>query len=157
MYREAVTNLEAKMERRELLKSALGAGALSGAKGGPFAVVLEASGASAPDRPIVVDGLSAGAMRLSHLKGMQQGGVDCCVAGGPSDMESFAGLLRFFDEHSKELVLAKSVAEIRQAQREGKASNVFCWQSAENLGYAFNSPLGSPKTALRAFAEIGLR
>src|SRR5438874_69198 len=145
------------MERRELLKTALAAGALTRAKPGGLVEALDARGAVAPDRPIVVDGLSAGVMRLSHLKGMQQGGVDCCVAGGPSDMESFAGLLRFFDEHSKELVLAKSVAEIRQAHHEGKASNVFCWQSAETLGSAFNSPLGSPRTTLRAFAQIGLR
>jgi membrane dipeptidase len=126
--------------------------------GGGLGTLVETAGAAAPpDRPIVVDGLSAGSMRLSHLKGMQQGGVDCCVAAGPSDIDSFAALLDFFDEHAKEIVLAKSVAEIRQAHGEGKASNVFCWQSSEALGAAFNSPLGSPKTALPAFAQIGLR
>src|SRR6185503_2209066 len=91
------------------------------------------------------------------LKGVQQGGVDCWVAAGPSDIDSYAGLLDFFDQHAKEVVLAKSVAEIRQAKREGKASNVFCWQSSESLGAAFNSPLGSPKPALPAFAQLGLR
>jgi membrane dipeptidase len=144
------------MERRELLKSAVAAGAVArtlGPRPGP----LEMPGWSAPDRPIIVEGLSAGAMRLSHLKGMQQGGVDCCVAGGPSDIDSFAGLLRFFDEHRQEVMLAKSVREIRDAHQQGKKSNVFCWQSAETLGLAFNSPLGSPDTPLRAFAEIGLR
>ena len=141
------------MERRELLKGALAAGALTGSR----LDLAEATSLEAQDRPIVVDGLSAGSMRLSHLRGMQQGGVDCCVAAGPSDIDSFAELLRFFDQYSKEIVLAKSVAEIRQAQRDGKVSNVFCWQSAETLGSAFNSPLGSPRTNLRAFAEIGLR
>jgi membrane dipeptidase len=49
------------------------------------------------------------------------------------------------------------VADIRRARREGKISNVFCWQAADALGAAFNAPLGSTNTALRAFAEIGLR
>jgi membrane dipeptidase len=140
------------MERRELLKSAVAAGAVAHTLG-PIGAAIQ----SPQERPIIVEGLSAGAMRLSHLKGMQQGGVDCCVAGGPSDIDSFAGLLRFFDDHRQEVVLAKSVREIREARRQGKLSNVFCWQSAETLGAAFNEPLGSSQTSLRAFAEIGLR
>jgi membrane dipeptidase len=143
------------MQRRELLKGAIAAGAVSGAGLGPLA--RAASGTGHPGRAIVVDGLSAGSMRLSHLKGMQEGGVDCSVASAPSDFDGYASLLRFFDEHASEVVLAKSVAEIRQAKQEGRASHVFCWQSSEALGQAFNSPLGSSKTALRAFAEIGLR
>ncbi|MYJ17104.1 MAG: hypothetical protein F4106_03505, partial [Gemmatimonadetes bacterium] len=106
---------------------------------------------------IVVDGLFAGAMRLSHLREMQEGGAHCGVAGGPSDMASFAALLRFFDEYADEVVLAKSVAEIRAAHARGLVSNVFCWQSATVLGDAFNSPLGTAATSLRAFYEVGLR
>src|SRR2546422_3289961 len=112
------------MERRELLKTALAAGALTRAKPGGLVEALDARSAVAPDRPIVVDGLSAGVMRLSHLKGMQQGGVDCCVAGGPSGIRAFPGLLRFFAEHSKEMGVAKSLAQIPQAPRESKASQV---------------------------------
>lgn len=144
------------MKRRDVIKHALAAGPLAGIAGAPLARAREPS-RPAPDRPIVVDGLSAGSMRQSHLEGMQRGGVDCCVAAGPGDIGSFANLLHFFDHRRTEIVLAKSVAEIRQAQRDGKCSNVFCWQSAEALGAAFNSPLGSSRTALRAFAEIGLR
>lgn len=139
------------MHRRDLLQGTLAAGALA-----PLARQAQ-SNPIASDRAVVVDGLSAGSMRPSHLKGMQQGQVDCCVAAGPSDIGSFASLLHFFDDHASEIVLAKSVAEIRQAQRDRKCSNVFCWQSAEALGAAFNSPLGTSRTALRAFAEIGLR
>ena len=106
---------------------------------------------------IVVDGLFAGAMRLSHLRGMQEGGAHCGVASGPTDMASFAALLHFFDEHASEVVHAKSVAEIRDAHSRGLVSNVFCWQSATTLGDGFNSPLGSSRTALRAFHEVGLR
>jgi membrane dipeptidase len=144
------------MDRRELLTMGIAA-ASSGAARRAGVLPLSASTRAATADPIVVEGLSAGYMRLSHLRGMQQGGVDCCVAGGPSDMAGFASLLHFFDAHRAEVVLAKSVAEIRRAKQDGKVSNVFCWQSADALGASFNSALGSPRTALRAFAEIGLR
>lgn len=162
------------MNRRDFVKGLAAAGAVSG-----VAVGGAASGAAAigpgvgagTDRgadghkpaslltqdDIVVDGLFAGAMRLSHLREMQEGGAHCGVAGGPSDMASFAALLRFFDEYADEVVLAKSVAEIRAAHARGLVSNVFCWQSATVLGDAFNSPLGTAATSLRAFYEVGLR
>ncbi len=146
------------MKRRDVLKGLLAAGAASGARPA-LAAGADAAGkpAGGPDKPIVIEGLFAGQMRLSHLEGMKKGGVHCGVAGGPSDMTSFARLLEFFDEHKSELVLAKSAEEIRRARQAGKISNVFCWQSADALGAGFNSPLGSPRTALRAFYEIGLR
>ncbi|MDH3732898.1 MAG: dipeptidase [Gemmatimonadota bacterium] len=109
------------------------------------------------DSDIVVEGLFAGAMRLSHLRGMQEGGVHCGVAGGPQDMNAFAAMLHFFDEFSDEVVLTRSVADIKAAHERGLVSNVFCWQAADALGSAFNSPLGNSRTALRAFHEIGLR
>lgn len=141
------------MHRRELLGGALATAVLP----------IRASAQSAPlraddqDQPIVVEGLFAGAMRLSHLRGMQQGGVHCGVAGGPSDMAGFAAMLKFFDRYQSEVVHATSVAEIRQARAAGKIANVFCWQSSDALGAGFNSPLGSAETPLRAFQEIGLR
>ncbi|MDE2803752.1 MAG: membrane dipeptidase [Gemmatimonadota bacterium] len=161
------------MKRRDFVKGLAVAGAASGLTGG----AAQASPGRATGRPvaaptappaspsfspltqddIVVDGLFAGAMRLSHLRGMQEGGVHCGVAGGPSDMATFAALLRFFDEYADEVVLAKSVAEIRDAHGRGLVSNVFCWQSATVLGDSFNSPIGSAATSLRAFYEIGLR
>jgi membrane dipeptidase len=142
------------MERRELLKGLLVAGI---APGTALGARVPAPVPAGDDETIVVEGLFAGAMRMSHLRGMQQGGVHCGVAGGPSDMASYAGLLRFFDKNRSEVVHARSVAEIRQARRDKKIANVFCWQSADTLGSGFNSPLGSSTTALRAFHEIGLR
>lgn len=144
------------MQRRELLGGALAATAF-GRWTTPGSGQLPDAARSDHDDPIVVEGLFAGAMRLSHLRGMQQGGVHCGVAGGPSDMPSYAALLRFFDQYSSEVVLARSVAEIEAARRAGKIANVFCWQSADALGASFNSPLGSSATALRAFYEAGLR
>ncbi|MFN0178191.1 MAG: dipeptidase [Gemmatimonadales bacterium] len=143
------------MHRRDLLAGlAVTAGATR------FAQDRSPSGSGSLDpqgEALVVEGLFAGSIRLSHLRGMQQGGVHCGVAGGPQDMAGYAAVLRFFDQYRSEVVQAKSVADIRQARREGKVSNVFCWQAADALGAAFNAPLGSTNTALRAFAEIGLR
>lgn len=157
------------MKRRDFVKGLAVAGAASGLAGaGAQASPDRATGqpgsphTAPPPAPlaqddIVVDGLFAGAMRLSHLRGMQEGGVHCGVAGGPSDMATFAALLRFFDEYADEVVLARSVADIRAAHARGLTSNVFCWQSATVLGDSFNSPLGNAATSLRAFYEVGLR
>lgn len=160
------------MKRRDFVRGLAAAGvapgvaATGGASGARAAAGAEVAddgvGSRGAARPvaqddIVVEGLFAGAMRLSHLRGMQEGGVHCGVAGGPSDMASFAALLHFFDEYADEVVLAKSVADIRAAHEAGVISNVFCWQSATVLGDSFNSPIGSATTALRAFQEVGLR
>lgn len=162
------------MKRRDFVKGVAAAGVAQGVLGavgvsagdnGGTALVDSASQSDPDGSPtwpsaqeeIVVEGLFAGAMRLSHLRGMQEGGVHCGVAGGPSDMASFAALLHFFDSYASEVVLAKSVAEIRAAYAGGLISNVFCWQSATVLGDSFNSPLGSSGTALRGFHEVGLR
>lgn len=162
------------MNRRDFVKGLAAAGAVSGvavggaASGvaaiGPVAGAGTGKGAGGDGSAlpltqddIVVDGLFAGAMRLSHLREMQEGGAHCGVAGGPSDMASYAALLRFFDEYADEVVLAKTVAEIRDAHARGLVSNVFCWQSATVLGDSFNSPLGTAATSLRAFYEVGLR
>lgn len=165
------------MKRRDFVKGLAAVGvvpgvaAVGGAPGAREAAGTEVADAGVADAAvggcgaapptaqddIVVEGLFAGAMRLSHLRGMQEGGVHCGVAGGPSDMASFAALLRFFDEYADEVVLAKSVADIRAAHAAGVISNVFCWQSATVLGDSFNSPIGSAATSLRAFHEIGLR
>jgi len=142
------------MDRRTFLQSVgLVAGALplAGATTGTVAASKSPSGA------IVVDGLAAGTIRDSYFRGMKKGGVHCVVAGGPTDFSSFARLLDFFDRHSDELVLAKSVADIRQAHAEGKYSNVFCWQYADALGSEMNSLFGDSRTALRGFYEAGLR
>lgn len=142
------------MVRREMLQGLAAAGLSAG-------VSHHREPAGAPARgdeaPIIVEGLFAGTIRASHLKGMQQGGVHCGVAAGPSDMASYAALLTFFDQNRETLVQARTVAEIRAARAAGKISNVFCWQSADTLGTAFNGPLGSAGTALRAFYETGLR
>jgi membrane dipeptidase len=145
------------MHRRELLQTAV--------MGGLTAATLRRTPESADwsgtgpeqDEPIVVEGLVAGGLRESHLKGAKAGGVDVWVGGGPGDMAGYAGVLRFFDRHKDQIVPARSVADIVAAKRAGKIANVFNWQSAGALGDAFNGTMGGTQTALRAFQEIGLR
>ena len=70
------------MERRELLKSAMAAGTLAGARLGPFAEPVNAAGA--PDGPLVVEGLSAGSIRLSQLNRWPRSGKPVGPAGSPT-------------------------------------------------------------------------
>lgn len=109
------------------------------------------------DPPLIVEGLIAGGLRLPHLKAQQAGGVHCGMASGPGEMNGWARELRFFDRFNKELVQAKSVADIRKARADGRISHVYGWQAADALGNAFNGTMGGTDTPLRAFYEVGLR
>jgi len=147
------------MHRRDLLQ-----GAVVGSLTGAFVRPKPASSGPSPstsdpeqDEAIVVEGLVAGGLRESHLKGIKAGGVEVWVGGGPSDMASYAGVLRFLDRHKDDVVAVKSVADIVAAKRAKKIANVFNWQSAGALGNDFNNTMGGTQTALRAFQEIGLR
>jgi membrane dipeptidase len=113
--------------------------------------------AEAQDQPIVVEGLIAGGLRLTHLKAQQAGGVHCGLASCPAEMNGWTRELKFRDQYAKDVVLARSVAEIRKARADGRIAHVYGWQSAEGLGAAFNGTMGGVDTPLRAFHEIGLR
>jgi membrane dipeptidase len=141
------------MKRRKLIKGFAAAGLTSSILGPG----RSPSASTDKGGAIVVDGLAAGTIRDSYFEGMKKAGVHCVIAGGPSDVDSWNKLLKYFDEHSGELVHATTVADIRKAHAEGKYSNVFCWQMSDMLGQTFNSPIGSSATNLRAFKEMGLR
>ena len=149
--------MEPSVKRRELLKGVLAAGLTPS-----VTAVVEPRAWMSPEPiqpapPIVVEGLVAGYLRDSHLKGVKAGGVDVWVGGGPGDLATYAAALRFYDRHREEIVPARSVADIVQAKRAGKIANVFNWQSADALGSSFNGTMGTTDTVLRAFYEIGLR
>jgi membrane dipeptidase len=143
------------MQRRDLLKGALFAGLSPGFRTGIGSGRLEPDPVQA--EAVVVEGLVAGGLRESHLKGARAGGVDVWVGGGPGDLTGYAAVLRFYDAHRADIVPARSVADILHAKREGKIASVLNWQSADALGEAFNATLGTTHTPLRAFQEIGLR
>ncbi len=105
---------------------------------------------------LVFDGLIPAALTEAFLAELRKGGVDGWHAtiGG---VQAFADAHNFIDQHPHELVVARSVRDIRDANREGKLSMVFGWQGADALGDGQNSRFGPPKTALRAYYELGLR
>ncbi|MEO8450919.1 MAG: membrane dipeptidase [Gemmatimonadota bacterium] len=146
------------MQRREWVQGAVLAGAAGLSRRLPtIRVADQAAPEPAQNDGIVVEGLVAGYLRDSHLKGAKAGGVDVWVGGGPGDIAGYSGALNFFDRHKGEIVLAKSVADIRRAKADKKIANVFNWQSAGALGDDFNGTMGGTGTSLRAWYEIGLR
>src|SRR5262245_4696810 len=107
------------MRRREVLTTIAGLGAVSLADPlsarPPDRLPAEAGPPArlpAQDQPIVVEGLIAGGLRLPHLKAQQTGGVHCGMASCPGDMNGWSRELKFLDTYGKEVVLAKSVADI---------------------------------------------
>ena len=75
-------------------------------------------------------------------------------AGGLGDVQLFADLYNFLDQHPNEIVPVTKVSEVRQAHQQDKIGLVFAWQSANELAEARGEP---PPTALRAFYHLGIR
>ena len=151
------------MNRRDFMRrtALLGAGAsLSGVSAGWGASFPQEGTGSDPlaihKSTIVFDGLTPPALTESFLANLRKGGVDGWhkTIGG---LQAFSDAYRFIDQHSQELVVSRSVRDIRAANREGKLSVVFGWQGAHRLGDGQNALFGPPKTALRAYYELGLR
>ena len=105
---------------------------------------------------VVVDGLNASPITEAHLERLKAGGVNCVVQGA-GGIEGFSDTYNFLDAHSDKIVPATTAREIRQARQQGKIAQVFDSQWADFLGISHNQPLGSPRTALRAYYQLGLR
>ncbi len=107
---------------------------------------------------VVVNGCDPSELSPKYLEMLKAGGVNCQAksvgAGGLGDIQLFADLYNFLDEHPSKMVPVTKVAEIRQADREDKIALVFAWQSANELAEARGEP---PPTALRAFYQLGIR
>ncbi|MFN8571826.1 MAG: membrane dipeptidase [Gemmatimonadaceae bacterium] len=103
---------------------------------------------------IVVDGLDGAGRTQGYLDMLKSGGVDCWhqSLGG---LASFASLLTFLDEHSKSIVQAGTVHDIKRAHEQGKMSHVSGWQMADPLILDANGV--GPTENLRAYRQLGLR
>lgn len=142
------------MKRRNLLKGIAAAGAVPMTN---IALGYSENEPRAAHEPVVVDGLVAGTLRESYFEGMKKGGVHCAVAGAPHDIGSFGSLLDFIDARHGELVLARTVADIRRARGEDKYANVLCWHYTAGAGTDFTQAAGRQNSSLRGFREVGLR
>jgi membrane dipeptidase len=109
---------------------------------------------------IVVDGLDTSIVNAEFLELLRAGGVDC-MHGSLGTVEHYGYFYGFADEHPDEVAVAKSVADIRRAKRDGKISFIFGAQHANHLEQLIDKdPRGtfSPvRFALRGYYELGLR
>lgn len=147
------------IKRRDLIKGAISIGAISGFPGMALAM----------DRPshrylekahqihsnmLVVNGLDVADSSDEYLALLKKAGVNCWhkSLGG---LDWFSDLYNFSDAHD-DVVVARSVKEIRQAYRQKKISIVCGWQSADRLASRLLRT-GPPVSLLRAYYELGLR
>jgi membrane dipeptidase len=121
--------------RREFLGSSVCAAAVG------FNVLTTSAGAAAAPHPgpnagrLVVDGLDASAVNEEFLNLMRRGGVHCRHV-TKLGYDSYPELYGFMDAHADEVVIARSVREIRQAHEQGKLSFIIGAQAAG--GYSSN-------------------
>lgn len=150
------------MTRRTVLGGAIATGAaiqLASVRAGTTA----AAGAASP--PLVVDGLDCSLVSVKFLELMREGGANCVhltvggIAEDSGGTPGFGTLHEFADQHGDQMVIAKSVRDIRQAARDGKISFVLGWQDATIL----DGPLRESRVfttmneGLRAYSQLGLR
>ncbi|MDT9600215.1 dipeptidase [Sphingosinicella rhizophila] len=118
---------------------------------------IEQGPASAPRR-LVVSALDTSALNENYISLLKTGGVDCMNL----SFDGFENSYRFAYEFRDQIVLAKSVSEIRQAQAAGKIAAFFNSQVADAFETALfegNFPLGSFKqmaAKVRASKSLGL-
>jgi membrane dipeptidase len=148
--------------RRTVLGGAMAAGAAMGLT----SVTANAAGgraASAP--PLVVDGLDCSLVSEKFLELMRQGGANCVhlTVGGIAEdnggTPGFGTLYEFADKYGDQMVIAKTVRDIREAAQARKIAFVLGWQDANIL----DGPLRESRVfttmneGLRAYSQLGLR
>jgi len=135
-----------------LLTAAGAAGAAAVSRLG--ASEARAAEARQPGR-LVVDGLDTSTPNAEFLKLLRTGGVDC-VHKSVGDLQTTATYYGLAWQHRSEMVIAKSVADIRQAKREGKIAFILGAQAAKQYEEALfraTGTLGSFKDMATAVAE----
>ena len=140
---------------RRLFLSGLAA---AGASGAIFSNSALAGAKHKHREPIIVDGLDTSTLNDDYVKMMRQGGVHC-VHQSVGDAEHIGEVYHFIEQHSKDLALAKSVADIHRIKNEGKIAMVLGKQSPMVFEHALRKErhyrvLGQK---LRAYHGLGLR
>ena len=148
--------------RRKVLGGAIAAGAALGLAN-PRVKAAQRGGTASP--PLVVDGLDCSLLSEKFLELMHVGSADCVhlTVGGVAEdnggTPGFGTLYEFADRHGKQMVIAKTVHDIRQAAKDGKIAFVLGWQDANIL----DGPLRDSRVfttmneGLRAYSQLGLR
>jgi membrane dipeptidase len=148
--------------RRTVLGGAIAAGAAMGLTSAT-ADAAERRASSSP--PLVVDGLDCSLVSEKFLELVRQGGANCVhlTVGGIAEdnggTPGFGTLYEFADKYGDQMVIAKTVRDIRQAAQERKIAFVLGWQDANIL----DGPLRESRVfttmneGLRAYSQLGLR
>ena len=77
-----------------------------------------------PEDQLVVNGLDTSLMNKEFLKILHKGGVNCVHSSTGESVTWMGGIYKFVDENSDAVTIAKSVADIRQAKKDGKIAIV---------------------------------
>ena len=114
--------------------------------------------AASKEAPIIVDGLDTSKMDEAFIQMLRQGGVDC-VHKSMGDAVHFGEIYYFIEQHSKDLMLAKSVADIQQAKAEGKIAVVLGQQGTGYYEGALRKAgrYSALTKTLQAYHGLGLR
>ncbi len=109
---------------------------------------------------IIVDGLDTSIVNSEFLGLLRAGGVDC-MHKSMGSLQSYGSFYQFVDDHSQDVMIARTVGEILQAKEDGKIAFVFGSQHANHLEKLLDKSARGTyapfRTALRGYYELGLR
>jgi membrane dipeptidase len=109
---------------------------------------------------IVVDGLDTSIINTAYLELIRAGRVDC-VHKTTRNIVQYGAMHRFIAGQSRHATIARSVADIRQAKRDGRIAFVLGNQDANELERLLEKGTrelrSAPFDALRSYYELGLR
>jgi membrane dipeptidase len=105
---------------------------------------------------VVVDGLSPAAVSEESIAMLHAGQVHCWQR-TMYDIDSFAEVYNFLDDHKDTIVPVTTVAQVREAHAKSKVALIMGWQAALDLGTRMIEPLTPFASSLRAYYQMGLR
>lgn len=147
-----------KMDRRQFLRGTA-AVAVSAAQVGSAAGAADALPGKS-DR-LVISGLDTSRMTEAFIGLLRQGGVHCSHV-SLYGAYSYGGLLRFVDQHAKDVTVARTAQQILGARRDGRIALVCGSQAASDyipqlMTQGPGQTYGVIAEALRTQYELGMR
>ena len=151
------------MQRREFLMGGAGACAVAGAATHADAKMDAAqdiskrrSARSIHEGTLIVNGLDVSPLNDNYVELLKQGGVSC-MHKSAFGIDTFSDLYNFVDSRA-DVVVARSVTDVREAYANEQISLIFGTQMADPLATRMlNVIAGPPRTSLRGHYELGLR
>ncbi len=118
------------------------------------------TGQDVADLPLVMDGLNVSDLNDSYVNDIKAGGVHAIHKSVSLNLVALGGVLSFIDRR-EDVVHARTVAQIREARRQGRIAVVFGMQDSNDIEAviqkSLRDTLGSIASAVRAGYEGGVR